>query len=160
MDNKAKNYQLVETIKPASLTGAGSRLYIGDQPQLRSLSNRVVQIKSITAYNAEHFPISPAGNTMCSVAQFINAFLVLNVAGKEQFLYIPLAEMNPIQGDPTAFSPNVREYFELDRILEIDWTKSYFQFGADPTSAVYSYALGVRYYNLPDDDLQTGSNIR
>lgn len=148
---RAKNYQLVESVKPADMTSQGDRLYFVDQPQLRTLNNRAIQVTSISAFTADSIPNAPSGNPVCPLAEFVKAFLVINVDSQDKFLYIPLVELNPVVPDQDNYSPAVREFFQLVTTTLIDWTKSYIQFGAAPAAGVYSFIFGVRYYDLNKD---------
>jgi len=151
MSIKSRNYQLVELFKPTSLQGAGNKLYFNDQPQLRSLGGKIVQVTALAAYADTDVPVSPGGNTICSVAQFKNAFLVLNIMSIEKMLYIPLVQLHTTRGNADTDAQTQVFPFVLDRIALIDWPKSYVQFAIDPGATAYSYLFGVWYYNLPED---------
>lgn len=147
MNVSCKRYQLVELQVPAAGLGAGQRLYFQDQPQLRTQINQLVIIKAIETFNVLAVAKSPSGVTVAAAADLANAFLVLNVAGTEEMQYIPLSVLNRVNVF-TAGTSFVNDLFSLDYQYQIDWTKSYLQFGAAQSNIV-SFIFGVYYQYEP-----------
>jgi hypothetical protein len=154
---QAKNYQLIEVQKLAGVKDAGTRIYIGDQPQLRTDTNKNVQIMSVSMYPVTAVPVALSGIANAPAADFVNAFLVLNIASIDKYLSIPAVELNPVVPLQIAgsYAPAVREYYTLNKTISVDWTKSYIQLAAASSAGVFSYLLGVRYYVLPLDIMAT-----
>lgn len=149
---KAKRFQLVTSVTPAGGLGAGARLYFQDQPQLRTQLNQLVVIKAVEFFDVNACSVSPSGGAVATDAQMKNAFLVLNIKGTEQLQYIPLVALKRVNttfdlvgGNLASF---VMELFELADQFEIDWTKSYIQFGAAVPAAV-NFLFGVYYEYVP-----------
>lgn len=143
MDAKSTKFQLFEVAIPAA-AAAGQRIYIGDQPQLRSQSGQMVMIESIETFSNVALARSPFSTLTTALnADLLNAILVLNVGGFEDLQGIPFALLNRVQG---AVAPNVfcQDLFELNDLYRVDWTKSYIQLNAAPSGAI-AYLLGVRY---------------
>jgi len=142
-DIKSTKYQLFEVPIPAA-AAAGQRIYIGDQPQLRSQSGQMVMIESIETFSNIALARSPFSVLTTALNVDIqNAVLVLNVAGYEDIQGVPLAVLNRIQG---AVAPNVfcQDLFTLNDLYRVDWTKSYIQLNGAPSGAI-AYLFGVRY---------------
>lgn len=152
---KATRYQLVELIKAATIVSAGTKLFFQDQPQLRSLGSRIVQILAIEAYPVEVMPKTPSGNDTSDEAAFKNAVLALNVDGYENLQYIPLPRLSVMQVN-TDTVPFTNHLFEFSNLFNVDWTKSYIQFNAAPAGTQFSYLFGVHYKLLPEDNRQPG----
>lgn len=153
---QAKNYQLIEIVKEAGVKDAGTRIYIGDQPQLRTDQNKSIQIMSVSVYPVAAVPLCLSGNANAPLADFLNGFLVLNIGSIDKYLSIPLVELNPVIpniGAGAAYTPAVREIFTLTKTVNVDWTKSYIQLAAASSAGIFSYLLGVRYLVLPVDTL-------
>jgi hypothetical protein len=148
---QAKNFQLIEILKPAGVKDAGTRIYIGDQPQLRTDQNKSIQVISVSAYPVSAVPVALSGNANAPAADFLNAFLVLNIGSIDKYLDIPFVELNPVVPNQAVYNPAVREYFTLNKTINVDWTKSYVQLAAASSAGAFSYLLGVRYYVLPID---------
>jgi len=143
---KTTKFQLIELQVPAT-AGAGTRVPIGDQPQLRSQSGTATFIESIETYSVNALTVSPiSGLPVATAADIVNGVLVLNVKGYEDLQFIPLAAINRVWADTAAFVPFVQDLFLLDDIYAVDWTKSYVQLGAAPSGAI-AYLFGVRYRN-------------
>ena len=147
MNTSAKRFQLVELQVPTAGLGAGQRLYFQDQPQLRTDINQIVTINAIDTYQINAVAKSPSGNAVASAADLANAFLVLNVMGTEELQYIPLVTLNRFP-DFTAGDPTAVDQFTLQGVTNIDWTKSYLQFGAAQAGPV-SFLFGVYYQYTP-----------
>lgn len=156
----ARNFQLIEIIKSVGAKDAGTRIYIGDQPQLRTIENRAVQVTAITAYPIGAVPVALSGNVNAPLADFVNTFLTINVASIDKYLNIPFVELNPVLPNPDSFSPAIQDYFTLNKTLNIDWTKSYIQFAAATSAPVCSFLIGVRYYVLPADLIPVPGQIQ
>lgn len=142
-DNKSTKYQLFELAVPAT-AAAGQRIYIGDQPQLRSQSGQMVIIESIETFSNVALARSPFSVLTTALnADLTNAILVINVAGFEDLQGVPLALLNRVQG---AAVPSVfcQDLFTTDNLYRVDWTKSYIQLNAAPSGAI-AYLFGVRY---------------
>lgn len=142
---KTTKYQSFELVCPAA-AAAGTRLYIGDQPQLRSQSGTMVIVESIETFSRAALAISPYSvNPLPLPADIANGVLVLNIAGYEDLQGIPLAVLNRVYSDTGAgFAPFVQDQFLLNDLYKVDWTKSYVQLQAAPTGLI-SYLFGVRY---------------
>jgi hypothetical protein len=138
-------YQLFEVPVPAT-AAAGQRIYIGDQPQLRSQSGQQVTIQGIETFSNQALTRSPFSvNVAPTAADIRNAILVINVAGFEDLQGIPLAVLNRIFAEAGAnFVPFADEQFLLNNLIRVDWTKSYVQLNAAPSGAI-AYLFGVRY---------------
>ena len=142
---KTTKYQLFEVPVPAA-AAAGQRIYIGDQPQLRSQSGQMVIIQGIETFSAQALTKSPFSvNVTATPADIRNAILVINVGGFEDLQGIPLAVLNRVFADTGAtFAPYVDDQFLLNNLYRVDWTKSYVQLNAAPSGAI-AYLFGVRY---------------
>jgi hypothetical protein len=142
-ENKSTKYQLFELAVPATAQ-PGQRIYIGDQPQLRSQSGQMVIIESIETFSVNALARSPFSVlTTALIADLQNAILVLNVGGFEDLQGVPLVLLNRIQ---TNLIANVfcQDLFTTDNLYRVDWTKSYIQLNAAPSGAI-AYLFGVRY---------------
>lgn len=144
---KTNKFQLIELVKDISYQSGGQRLYFQDQPQLRATQGRDVQILAIEAYSDAAIPVSQNGNTVVTEAGLKNAFLVLNIAGTEDLQFIPLVRLNPMHVDTDTTPFNEVLQFQLENVFNVDWTKSYVQFGGAPAAGPYSFLFGV-YYKL------------
>lgn len=146
----SKRFQYIE-IQTKANYGAGGKLMIGDQPQLRTQDDQRVIVTGIETYDINVVPLSPQGLPLPSTAELSNAFLVLNIQSYETLQYIPMAALQRVQSAATATQRFwIEKLFEFDRLWGVDWTKSYIQFAAAQASGV-SFALGVHYYYLPQD---------
>lgn len=140
---KTTKYQLFEVPVPATAT-AGQRIYIGDQPQLRSQSGQAVYIQSIETFTTSAQAKSPfSALTTALPADLINAILVINVGGYEDLQGIPLVLLNRIQ-NATPGQSFCQDLFGISDLYKVDWTKSYIQLNAAPSGAI-AYLFGVRY---------------
>jgi hypothetical protein len=142
-ENKSTKYQLFELAVPAA-AAAGQRIYIGDQPQLRSQSGQMVIIESIETFSNVALARSPFSVLTTALnVDIANAILVINVGGFEDLQGVPLALLNRVQG---AALPNVfcQDLFTTDNLYRVDWTKSYVQLNGAPSGAI-AYLFGVRY---------------
>lgn len=138
---KTTKYQLFELPVPATAT-AGQRIYIGDQPQLRSQSGQAVYIQSIETFTTNALTKSPfSALTTALNADLINAILVLNVGGYEDLQGVPLVLLNRVQSAGVSFC---QDLFGISDLYKVDWTKSYIQLNAAPSGAI-AYLFGVRY---------------
>lgn len=147
MNTATKRYQLIELQVPAAGIGAGGRLYFQDQPQLRTQINQLVHIKAIDTFTNDSVTLSPSGIAVAPLAALKNAFLVLNVSGTEELQYIPLVSLNR-NAVVSGTVPFVVDQFMLENVFNIDWTKSYLQFGAAQTGPI-SFLFGVNYSYVP-----------
>lgn len=142
-DLKTTKYQLFEVPIPAA-AAAGQRIYIGDQPQLRSQSGQMVMIESIETFNNNAIARSPFSTLTTAInADITNAILVLNIGGFEDIQGVPLAVLNRIQIPLVANAFN-DDLFTLNDLYRVDWTKSYVQLNGAPSGAI-AYLFGVRY---------------
>lgn len=134
-------FQTIEVVIPANTSGTLNRFKIGDQPQLRSTVNQVVKVYAIRSYNDAILTKSPMGIDVVPEQDFSNAYLVLNIDGREDFLYIPLADLN----NATASDHSVQEIYKFDTLIGVDWSKSYILNSDTVTQTAHSYLLGVWY---------------
>lgn len=148
-------FQMIELPVGTQALGVGSRLKIPDQPQLRTQTNQVIVIQALRSYDAVATPNTPTGAVTASVAAVAAAFLVLNVAGTDTNLFIPLTDLVITATTDTAVQ---RAYnntlYRLNNITKVDWSKSYLQLGA-AVAANQSYLIGVHYFVVPDDTYVT-----
>ena len=152
MQNGTKRFQAVE-INVANNVVAGSKIFIKDQPQLRTQTDQLVIIEAIETYDIDALALSPAGVTMPTTAQLANVVLTLNVAGYENLQYIPLTKLLTQGSSDTSVQRlwNVEGKFCFDNLWQVDWTKSYLQFGAAQNAGI-SFVLGVYYRVSPNDN--------
>lgn len=152
MQNAVKRFQFVE-INVALNAVAGSKLFIKDQPQLRTQTDQLVIIEAIETYDVAALAVSPAGVPMPTTAQLANVVLNINIQGYDNIQYVPLTKMVAQASSDTAvqriWSQSGR--MEFDELWGVDWTKSYLQFGA-PQAAGISFGLGVYYRVIPNDN--------
>ena len=144
---KGKRFQLIEVQVPANVPGTQNRFNIGDQPQLRSDQFKVVEISALRSYNDVVIANAPSGMTTVPEADFSFSYLVLNIGGSENFLYLPLKDLN----DSTASNYSVQQVYQFDPIIGVDWSKSYILHSGPVTQTAFSYLIGVWYTVLPDD---------
>lgn len=134
---KTSKYQLVELVCAPNTVNRG---IFTDQPQLRTKT-----LQAIETFSAEAVPVSPAGNPVIANADFKKSFLVLNEAGTDKEVYIPLCQLNRISPDQTTnVVAGVQHLAEFEG-LQVDWSKSYVQFSAAPATTQFSILFGVHY---------------
>lgn len=153
---KTKKFTLIEVIIPASVASANSRVYVGNQPQLQSISgDKNIWIKAVEAYSVEQITKSPltGANAVASVAAIKNATLTIVVKGTEELQQIPLAILcRNINGtQPATWDP-----FLLDNLYQVDWSKSYLQLVEAPAAAPFSYVFGIHYAEQADISADPG----
>lgn len=141
---RTSRYQLIEQ-QVLTNQGVGQRLYFNDQPQLRTQADQLVIVKGIETFINTAISNAPTGRAVATFLDLQSTFLVLNIAGTETMQYIPLAALNRVNNAANSF---VYELFELKDQAQIDWTKSYLQFGA-AVAAGRSFLLGVYYEYVP-----------
>lgn len=148
----AKRFQFVE-VQVEQAYSAGGKLWIKDQPQLRTQTDQLVIIEAMETYDITTLAVSPALRTMPTTAQLANVVLVLNIMGYENLQYIPMNKLNSISSSDTSVQRlwNVDGKFEFDQLWGVDWTKSYLQFGASQAAGI-SFGLGVYYRVVPNDN--------
>ena len=147
-----KRYQFVEVNIPGTVS-AGGKVFIKDQPQLRTQTDQLVIIEAMETYDIAALAVSPAGVPMPSTANLANTILVLNIAGYDNMQYIPLNVMNALASADTAVQRiwNTQGKFLFDQLWQVDWTKSYLQFGAAQAGGI-SFGLGIYYRVVPNDN--------
>ena len=147
-----KRYQFVEVNIPAAVA-AGGKVFIKDQPQLRTQTDQLVIIEAMETYDIAALAVSPAGVPMPSTANLANTILVLNIAGYDNMQYIPFTVMNALASSDTAVQRvwNTQGKFLFDQLWQVDWTKSYLQFGAAQAGGI-SFGLGIYYRVVPNDN--------
>ena len=152
MNNGTKRFQFVE-INVALNQTAGSKLFIKDQPQLRTQTDQLVIIEAIETYDIAALAVSPAGVPMPSTAQLANVVLNLNINGYDNIQYVPLTVLNAQASADTAVQRiwNNQGKMQFDSLWGVDWTKSYLQFGALQNAGI-SFGLGVYYRVVPNDN--------
>src|SRR5690606_24534615 len=114
-------FQTIEVVVPAATSGTLNRFKIGDQPQLRSTVNQIVTVYAIRTYSDNCVTNSPMGIPVVPETDYSNAYLVLNIDGREDFLYIPLKDLN----NSTDSEFSVQEVYKFDKLVGVDWSKSY-----------------------------------
>lgn len=147
MQYKGKRFQLIEVQVPANVPGSQNRFNIGDQPQLRSDQFKVVEIAALRSYNDDVIGVAPSGLPTVPDTDFSNSYLVLNIGGSENFLYLPLKDLN----DSLNSMYSVQEVYQFDPVVGVDWSKSYILHSSTVTQTAFSYLIGVWYTVLPDD---------
>lgn len=147
---------MVELIVGAAVT-AMNPIYFQNQPQLQSVQgDKQVWIQAIETYSNQAVLSSPltAGNAVATPRDIKNGVLVINVAGTDQYRYMPLAILNRVLPDNTTaanFVPSVYDLFLFADLYKVDWTKSYVQVTTTPSALPFSYLFGVYYYFYPSD---------
>ena len=131
-------FQQVEIPVPV---GAGAKVPIPDQPQLRQQADQKIYTQKVEVYTAIVSPVSPNGVTNAPTAELAKAVLVLYVLGEEKIYRIPLFALNEIN-DGT--NPYKQQIDELDN-LQVDWAKSYLQYSSAPAATPYAVLIGVKY---------------
>lgn len=158
---KAKKYELVELIIPATVTGNNQQTYFQNQPQLQSISgDRRIYIKKITTYTDDDITGSPKSSGIAAATAFDlrNGALTMSIQGENAFNLVPLAEFSQLT-NPGSATPYRMMDFLLKNTWRMDWTKSYIQTITAPPTVPYSYLLGVYYDYEPDFDLLTQDEI-
>ena len=152
MSSKLTRFQLIEVAVPAAGLAVGQRLYIPDQPQLRTQTNQIIILKRLQPYDNVTNPTTPSGAATVTVANLASSYLVINVAGTETMQFIPFVNLVNTVTTSTAVQ---RSYSNSQRLINnitrVDWTKSYIQVGSAIAAGV-SYMIGVDYVSLPDDN--------
>lgn len=143
-----KRFQIIELQIPAAVPGTLNRFNIGDQPQLRSTVNQVVTVHSLIALDVNSITVSPAGVAVVPVADFKNAYLVLNIDGREDFLHLPLQQLNNAY---VTGGDAVQAIYDFDDLSGVDWSKSYILNSAAVTQTAHSYIIGVWYSVRPEN---------
>lgn len=144
-----KRYESIELPIPANTTA--TRFNFPDIPQLRDDSTQDIIIQGIEVFDAVSMPNTPQGNPVSTLAQILNAFLVLYVEGEESVHWIPLVRMMFVfQNGAGGTQQSVFESLELEN-LKVDWTKSYIWLATSlgGASAAFSFAFGFRYKKFP-----------
>lgn len=144
-----KRYELVELVIPAN--SPGTRFPYPDIPQLRDDTTQDIVIMGLETFAVDAMPLSPNGNTVATMADLQNSFLILYIDGEESIRQIPLVRMQPIwQSLNTGLLQGVQRELDVEN-LRVDWNKSYIQaatpyaVGANPQ---FSIMLGVWYKKL------------
>lgn len=140
MCNK-KPIALFQQIEIPVPVGAGTKVMIPDQPQLRIQADQRIFTQKIELYTATVIPVSPNGNTNAPSAELIKGVLVLYVKGEERVYRIPLFALNEIND----FTNPHKQFVEEFDNLEIDFAKSYIQYSSAPAVTPYSILLGIKY---------------
>ena len=94
---KVPNFQLIELIIPATVTGALQQTFFQSQPQLQSYDGgEQVYVKSIQTYTNKSLIFSPltSGNPVASAVDIANAVINFSINGKLRMQYLPLARLN------------------------------------------------------------------
>lgn len=137
-------YEMIETIIPANAVGA---VPFPDVPNLRNQTDQ-----SITVLDLEFFPIYVYGasflnNTVTGtpVAEIPKIAIVLYVNGEESIRRIPLAKINYTEPPTGTAAPFQHERVSFDKLRNVDWPKSYFQYNAAGAGAAYVLPIGVTY---------------
>ena len=157
MNNKITRVQMIEIPVPAQGLGVGARLYIPDQPQLRTQTNQIVVIQRLQSYDVITSPKTPSGAAVVDVAALGSSYLVLNVFGTETIQFIPFVDLiNTATTDTDVQRSYNNNGAVLNNITKVDWSKSYIQVGA-AVAAGASYLLRVDYVRLPDDNMSVMS---
>lgn len=120
--------------------GAGTKVNIPDQPQLRIQKDQKIFVQGIEVFTAVVSPTSPNGVTNATTAELAKAVLCLYVKGEEKVYRYPLLALVGINDGTNPYR------FQLPEIenLEIDWAKSYLWFSSAPVPT-YVVLMGIQY---------------
>jgi len=147
------NYTTVEI--PVTANGL-TRIAIPDQLMLKSYPGHTVVIKAIELISVKVLTRAIL-NAMANapLAEVVKAALVFYCEGWEKIQYIPLARLQPVHdSDSTAATtfPFIEQAQTFENLRNLDWTKSYVQYGNGSVSAnsPYAFILGVQYTTLND----------
>lgn len=140
--NKIRRYEQIELQIPV---GAGTKVPIGDQTNLRNQSGQAIIVRDIEVITAAVLPTTPNGATNAPLAELKKAVLVLYVNGEESVQRIPLLKLNRIND---GASPYQEQFESFDDLRNVDWSKSYILFSSAPATTPYSILLGVSYLKL------------
>jgi hypothetical protein len=152
MARPLKRYELIELPIPA---GSGATKFnFPDIPQLRDDSTQDIIIRAIDCFNVVSMPLTPAGNTVSTLAQVTNSFLVLYILGEESVHWLPLVRLQMVfQNGAGGTQQAVFEETQLAN-LKVDWTKSYIWAAAPYGSGTaFSFVFGFEYDKLPPGTL-------
>ena len=144
---------MIEIPVPAQGLGVGARLYIPDQPQLRTQTNQIVIIQRLQSYDVVTSPRTPSGAVVVDETVLGSSYLVLNVFGTETVQFLPFVDLvNTATTDTGVQRSYNNNGAVFNNITKVDWSKSYIQVGA-AVAAGASYLLRVDYIRLPDDNM-------
>lgn len=157
MNFKTTRFQLVEIPVPDTAISVGGRIMINDQPQLRTQTGQTIVIQALESYYDDLVPKTPTIRDVVPLANFESSFLVLNVFGYETLQSIPLTELSRINlRSSSQVGVNIGELFRINDLYRVDWSKSYIQCTtAISANSGLSFLLGVHYYVIPDDTIET-----
>lgn len=139
MCNKSK-IGLFQEIEIPINVGAGTKVQIPDQPQLRIQKDQKIFVQRIEVFTAVISPKSPNGVTNAPTAELAKAVLCLYVKGEEKIYNYPLLALIGINDGTNPFRFELPEFDSL----EIDWAKSYIWYSSAP-APTYSVLLGIQY---------------
>lgn len=120
--------------------GAGTKVMIPDQPQLRIQKDQRIFIQAIEVFSIITSPVSPNGVANATLAELQKAVLSLYIKGEEKIYRYPLLALVGINDGTTPFRFQLPEFDNL----EVDWAKSYIQFSSAPVPT-YVILLGIQY---------------
>lgn len=151
---RVKNFQLVELIIGASITGLNASVYFQQQPQLQSfnLPNQRVFIKAIETYSSNavfQSPITPT-NPVASPFDISNAVLTIVEQTSENKKQVPLAALNRVWPSAGGNIPPALDLFQFKNLFTVDWSKSYVTVLSTAPTRPFSYLFGVYYDYEPD----------
>lgn len=141
MCNNKKPIGLFQEIEIPVPVGAGSKVMIPDQPQLRIQKDQKIQVQGVEVFTDVVSPVSPNGATNAPATELAKASLVLYIKGEEKIYRYPLLALIGIN-DGT--NPYRQELPSFDN-LEVDWAKSYIQYSSAPAATPYVVLLGIQY---------------
>lgn len=136
-----KPVALFQQVEIPVTAGAGSKIMIPDQPQLRIQADQRVFTHKIEVYTVLVSAVSPNGATNAPNAELLKAVLCLYVKGEEKIYRVPVFALNEINDGTNPYKQIVPE---LDA-LEVDYAKSYLQYSSAPANTPYVVLLGVKY---------------
>jgi hypothetical protein len=136
-----KFFQQIEIPVPV---GAGAKVMIPDQPQLRIQKGQMINVHKIELYTVNVSAVSPNGTANAPNAEVLKMSLVLYVGGEEKIFRVPMFALNEINDGTNPFKQYVEEFDSL----QVDFAKSYIQFSSAPANTPYVVLLGIKYSRL------------
>ena len=148
-------YELVELTVPASTLG---KVTFNTIPQLRNQPDQIIQVNGINV-----FPVTSYANSQYTsalpgmpVADIPKAVLVLYVNGEESIKMIPLAQMIHVNDHA---NPYQEQLWNFDNLRNVDFDKSYVQFGVASDAAAYVIPFGINYIRFVQGNANGVPNV-
>lgn len=123
--------------------GAGTKVMIPDQPQLRIQKDQKIFVQGIEVFTAVVSPTSPNGVANATTAELAKGTLCLYVKGEEKIYRYPLLAMVGVNDGTNPYRFQLPEFDNL----EIDWAKSYIWYSSAP-APTYVVLLGIQYTRI------------